>query len=89
MEKKYIAKFALVFYGFLVLGNMITTFFISYRISLFARAYFIVFNSFLFSRVFVENTKLRTTCASIFFTSIFVEEFVHYIDELLPNNKKY
>ena len=24
-----------------------------------------------------------------FFTSIFAEEFVHYIDELLPNNKKY
>ena len=89
MDKQCISKFALVFYGFLVLGNMITTFFISYRISLFARAYFIVFNSFLFSRVFVENTKLRTTCASIFFTSIFVEEFVHYIDELLPNNKKY
>ena len=28
------AKFALVFYGFLIYGNIITTFFISYRISL-------------------------------------------------------
>ena len=28
------AKFALVFYGFLVFGNMITTFFITYQISL-------------------------------------------------------
>ena len=27
-------KFALIFYGFLVSGNMFTTFFISYRISL-------------------------------------------------------
>ena len=26
-EKQYMAKFALVFYGFLVLGNMFTTFF--------------------------------------------------------------
>ena len=34
MEKQHIAKFALVFYGFLVSGNMITTFFLCYRISL-------------------------------------------------------
>ena len=34
MEKQYMAKFALVFYGFLVFGNMITTFLMSYRISL-------------------------------------------------------
>ena len=34
MEKQYMANFAFVFYGFLVFGNMITTFFISCRISL-------------------------------------------------------
>ena len=33
-EKQYMAKFALVFYGFLVFRNMTTSFFISYRISL-------------------------------------------------------
>ena len=38
MEKQYMAKFALVFYEFLVFGNMFTIFFISYKISLlFAR----------------------------------------------------
>ena len=33
-EKQYMAKFALVFYEFLVFGNMITTFLISYGIPL-------------------------------------------------------
>ena len=34
MERQYIAKFALIFYRFLVFGHMFTTLFISYRISL-------------------------------------------------------
>ena len=43
------AKFALVFYGFLVSGNMITTFFISYQISLLFKHISKRLNSFLFN----------------------------------------
>ena len=54
-EKQYVAKFALVFYGFLVFRNMITSFFISYWISLLLDR---ILECFLFNRVFVRNTKL-------------------------------
>ena len=65
MKKEYMAKFALVFYGFLMFGNMINFIYQLPYLSV-AGAYFTVFNSFLFNRVFVGNTKLSTTCASIF-----------------------
>ena len=55
MEKQYMAKFALVFYGFLVFGNMFTTFFISYRISLLFERTLQCLNSFLFNRVFLNS----------------------------------
>ena len=55
MEKKYMAKFALVFYGFLVFGNMFTTFFISYQISLLFESILHCLNSFLVSRVFLNS----------------------------------
>ena len=45
------------------------------------------FGGFGIMQLFPKFTFLftnSTTCASIF-----VEEFVHYKDELLPNNKKY
>ena len=48
------AKFAFVFYEVLVFGNMFTTFFISYRISV-VRAYFTVLEQFLFTRVFLNS----------------------------------
>ena len=52
MEKQYMAKFALVFYGFLVFGNMFTTFFISYRIFLLFESILQCLNSFLFKGFF-------------------------------------
>ena len=55
MEWQHMAKFALVFYGFLVLGNMFTTFFISYRISLLLERILQCLNSFLFNRVFLNS----------------------------------
>ena len=66
MKKQYIAKFTLVFYGFLVFGNMISTFFISYRISLLLERILQCLTVFLFNRVFIGNTKLSTTCTFIF-----------------------
>ena len=56
MEKQYMAKFALVFYGFLVFGNMFTTFLISYRISLLFERILQCLNSFLFNRVFLNSS---------------------------------
>ena len=55
MEKQYMAKFALVFYGFLVFGNMFTTFFISYPFSLLFERILQCLNSFLFNRVFLNS----------------------------------
>ena len=55
MEKQYMAKFALVFYGFLVFGNMFTTFLISYRISLLFERILQCLNSFLFNKVFLNS----------------------------------
>ena len=55
MEKQYMTKFALVFYGFLVFGNMFTTLFISYRISLLLERILQCLNSFLFNRVFLNS----------------------------------
>ena len=55
MEKQYMAKLALVFYGFLVFGNMFTTFFISYQISLLFARILQCLNSFLFNRVFLNS----------------------------------
>ena len=54
MEKQYMAKFALVFYDFLLFGNMFTTFCISYRISLLFERILQCLNSFLFNRVFLN-----------------------------------
>ena len=151
MEKQYMANFALVFDGFLVFGNMFTTFFISYRISLLFECILQCLNSFLFNRVFL-NSPLTSSKGiqnlaqhvRLFFTFslklnlftkttvlvrapflevqgeqyipesfslvllkillsfqkakktppwslsfIFVDGFVYYVDELLPNNKKY
>ena len=56
MEKQYMAKFALVFYGFLVFGNTITTFLISYRISVLLERILQCLTVF-FNRVFVGNTQ--------------------------------
>ena len=55
MEKQYMARFALVLYGFLVFGNMFTTFFISYRISLLFVRTLQCLNSFLFDRVCLNS----------------------------------
>ena len=55
MEKQYMTKFALVFYEFLVFGNIFTTFFISYRISLLLERILQCLNSFLFNRVFLNS----------------------------------
>ena len=55
MEKQYMAKFALAFYGFLVFGNMFTTFFVSYRISLLFERILQRLNSFSFNRVFLNS----------------------------------
>ena len=54
MEKQYMAKLSHVFYGFLVFGNMFTTFFISYRISLLFERISQCWNRFLFNRVFLN-----------------------------------
>ena len=59
------AKFALVFYEFLVFSNMITSFFNSYRTSLLLQRILQCLTVFV-NKVFVGNTKLSTTCASIF-----------------------
>ena len=45
MEKQYMAKFALVFYGFLIFGNTFTTFFMLSNLSV-VRAYFTVLEQF-------------------------------------------
>ena len=55
MAKEYMATFALVFHGFLVLGNVFTTFFISYRISLLFERILQCLNSFLFNKVFLNS----------------------------------
>ena len=55
MEKQCIAKFALVFYGFFVSGNMLITFFISYRISLLFESILQYLNSFLFNKTFLNS----------------------------------
>ena len=46
------AKFALVFYGLLVFGNMFITFFISYRTSLLFELILQCLNRFLFNGIF-------------------------------------
>ena len=58
MEKQYMAKFALVFNGFLVFGDMFTTFFISYRISLLFERILQCLNSFLFN---AQHVRLFVT----------------------------
>ena len=55
MERHYMVKFALILYGILVLGNMFTTFFISYRISLLFECILQCLNSCLFNRVFLNS----------------------------------
>ena len=54
MEKQYMAKLALAFYGFLVFGNMFTSFSISYRISLLFKRILQCLNSFLIKQDFSE-----------------------------------
>ena len=49
------AKFALILYGFLVFGNMLTTFLISYGISLLFERILQCLNRSLFDRVFLNN----------------------------------
>ena len=55
MEKQYLAKFALVFNGFLLFGNMFATCFISWRISLLFKRILQYLNNFLFNRIFLNS----------------------------------
>ena len=55
IKKQYMAKFAIVFYGFLLFGNMFTTFFINYRISLLFKRILQCLNNFLCNRVFLNR----------------------------------
>ena len=57
IKRQYIAKFAIVFYGFLLLGHMFTTFFINYRLSLFFER---ILQCFLCNRVF-PNSPLTSS----------------------------
>ena len=55
MERQYMVKFALIFYGILVLGNIFTAFFTSYRISLLFERILQCLNSCLFHRIFLNS----------------------------------
>ena len=70
--------------------------FISYRISLLFERILQFLNSFLFNRFFLNNPltpsqgmQNLTQHVHLFFTSIFVVEFVRYVDELLTKAKNY
>ena len=78
MERQCTAKFTLIFYGFLVFGNMFTIFFISYWISL-------VFEPILqcINRVFLNSPltfRYGIQHVSQFFTFFFLKAKAFYLN---------
>ena len=65
---------------------MTTTFLISYQISLLLQRILQCLTVFCLTGAFLGIQNLIQH-VHLFFQFIFVEEFVHYIEELLPNNK--
>ena len=62
METQSMAKFALISYGFLVFGNMLTTFFKSYQISQLFQRILPWLNSFMYISVFLNSKTYHNKC---------------------------
>ena len=87
MERQYMSKFALVFYVFLVFGNIFTIFFISYQISLLFTRILQCLNSFLFNKVYLnspltspQGIQNLAQHVCLFFTCLFLKAKSFYLN---------